>query len=210
MARARGRPAAIDREAVITAALAIIDAEGTDAVTMRRLGADLGVSAMAPYRYFDGKEELLRAAAASVITDIRVGTVPSWQDLVQRFFQDFHDRLLKHPGVARLFGGQTFLSETVYAVSEPVFAALLAAGFAPETAVSLFMACATCSIGAALLEAEEAEQIRAGKNRAVLVVTAKYPAVAAVAAQLPSRQTPGAHAAALRKLIAGYALELDR
>jgi crotonobetainyl-CoA:carnitine CoA-transferase CaiB-like acyl-CoA transferase len=60
--------------------------------------------------------------------------------------------------VAALFAGQTFLGEVIYGVSEPLFAALLAAGFDPETAVALFMACASCTIGAATLASAEARQ----------------------------------------------------
>ena len=45
--RRRGRPPTIDREAVLGAALRLLDAEGVDALTMRRLARELGVSAMA-------------------------------------------------------------------------------------------------------------------------------------------------------------------
>src|SRR5271156_4515329 len=163
--RPRGRPPTTDRETLIAAAVRIIESDGVDAVTMRRLAAELGVSPMAPYRYVANKEELLRATAASVVGDI-AAPLPGapWQDVVQAFFEDFHDRLLKHPSVARLFGGQTFLSDTVYAVSDPVFTALIEAGFQPKTAISLFMACATCSIGSAILETEAAAQ-RANAHR---------------------------------------------
>ncbi|MDX3103543.1 TetR family transcriptional regulator [Nonomuraea angiospora] len=44
---------------IATAAVGIADAEGLDAVTMRRLATELGVAPMAPYRYVSGKDELL-------------------------------------------------------------------------------------------------------------------------------------------------------
>ena len=44
--RRRGRPRKLSREAIIAAALALLDREGADALTMRRLGAELGVEAM--------------------------------------------------------------------------------------------------------------------------------------------------------------------
>jgi AcrR family transcriptional regulator len=65
--RPRGRPASIDLEAVLDAALRVLDAEGVDAVTMRRLAAELDVSAMAVYRHVGSKEELLRLVAAGVV-----------------------------------------------------------------------------------------------------------------------------------------------
>jgi TetR/AcrR family transcriptional regulator, tetracycline repressor protein len=123
---------------------------------------------------------------------------------LQAFFETFHDRLLEHPGVARLFGGQSFLSETVYAVSDPIFRTLLEAGFDPDTAVGLFMACASASIGSALLEAA-AEQANEPGDAVILISASRYPGIAAVAGYLPGRQSPAKHSQALRALIAGYA-----
>jgi TetR/AcrR family transcriptional regulator, tetracycline repressor protein len=203
--RPRGRPNAVERDDLLDATLRIIDSEGTDAVTMRRLATELGVSPMAAYRHVSSKDELLRLAAAAVVRGMPApapGT--SWPDALQAFFEIFHDRLLEHPGVARLFGGQTFLSETVYAVSDPVFQTLLDAGFDPDTAVSLFMACASTSIGSALLEAAAAEHAEEPGDTMILISAAKYPAIAAVAGYLPSRQSPQKHSQALRALIAGY------
>src|SRR5215468_7082343 len=57
--RPRGRPPTIDREAVLDAAVTLLDAEGVEALTMRRLASELGVSAMAPYRHVGSKDELL-------------------------------------------------------------------------------------------------------------------------------------------------------
>jgi AcrR family transcriptional regulator len=207
LTRPRGRPTAISREQLLDAALAIIDREGTEAVTMRRLAADLGVSPMAAYRHVESKEDLLRHAAAAVVRDLPAAAPGTpWPEVLQTFFERFYDRLLEHPGVAGLFGGQAFLSETVYAAADPVFAALLDAGFAPADAMALFMGCASCSIGSAILHAAAARQDGAGEPDAgvALVSATAYPAVAAVAAHLPDRQSRERHAQALRALIAGF------
>ncbi|MFE2998630.1 TetR family transcriptional regulator [Nocardia sp. NPDC059246] len=213
MPRPRGRPAAIDRDTLIATTLRIIDTEGIEAVTMRRLAAELNTSPMAPYRHVASKEELLQVAAAALVDDITI-PVPGtpWQDALQTFFESFHDRLLDHPGVARLFGGQAFLSDTVYAVADPVFTILIEAGFDAQTAVSLFMACASCSIGAAVLEAAAAAQQdgTAGDDLVVVVAAKKYPGIAAVAPYLPARERPGSYSKALRNLIAGYAATLQQ
>src|SRR6476620_9219525 len=57
--RPRGRPPTIDREDVLDTAIGLLDAEGVEALTMRRLAAELGVSAMAPYRHVGRQDELL-------------------------------------------------------------------------------------------------------------------------------------------------------
>src|SRR3954468_9492481 len=58
-ARPRAPPPTIDREAVLDTAIRLLDAEGVEALTMRRLASELGVSAVAPYRHFHSKDELL-------------------------------------------------------------------------------------------------------------------------------------------------------
>lgn len=55
----RGRPPAHTRPQVVAAAIAVADADGLDALTMRRLAADLGAGVMSLYTYVRDKEELL-------------------------------------------------------------------------------------------------------------------------------------------------------
>src|ERR671925_186479 len=57
--RRRGRPPTIDLQDVLDTALRLLDDEGVEALTMRRLASELGVSAMAPYRVVGSKDELL-------------------------------------------------------------------------------------------------------------------------------------------------------
>ncbi|MGV9631006.1 TetR/AcrR family transcriptional regulator [Streptomyces sp. NPDC003487] len=55
----RGRYGRLSRERVLATALELVDREGLSALSMRRLGAELGVEAMALYRYAEGKDALL-------------------------------------------------------------------------------------------------------------------------------------------------------
>src|SRR5258706_15861472 len=54
-----GRRGRLSRERVLATALEVVDREGLSALSMRRLGAELGVEAMALYRYADSKDALL-------------------------------------------------------------------------------------------------------------------------------------------------------
>jgi len=64
----RAGRSALSREQIIQAAIAFIDRHGLTALTMRRLGTEVGVEAMSLYRYINGREDLLEA-----ITDHIVG-----------------------------------------------------------------------------------------------------------------------------------------
>ena len=66
--RAAHERASLSRESVLEAALTIADLEGLDALTMRRLAADLGAAPMALYRYFRNKDELVISLFDRVIS----------------------------------------------------------------------------------------------------------------------------------------------
>jgi hypothetical protein len=77
----------------------------------------------------------------------------------------------------------------------------------PETAVSLFISCASCSIGAATLEAAGARSAD-DHDTVILLSASKYPAMSKVARHLPGRESPETHASALAAIIASYEARL--
>jgi TetR/AcrR family tetracycline transcriptional repressor len=192
----------VDLETLLETALQIIDSNGVRALTMRRLATAAGVSTMAVYHHVANKDELLRLAAGHVVRGVPTPADDAgWIEVLRGFFTELHDRFLRHPGVAQLYGRDAFLSETVYEIAEPVFAALLRAGFRPDDAMSMFIGCASLSIGHAQLESAGGEP-----DDAVLVFDVdRYPALAQVARQLPTRATRQRFVTSLDGLLAGYA-----
>ncbi|MES4905216.1 MULTISPECIES: TetR/AcrR family transcriptional regulator C-terminal domain-containing protein [unclassified Streptomyces] len=89
-------------ERIARAAVAIADAEGLDAVTMRRLATDLGVAPMAAYRYVSGKGELLELMVDHVYGEM---TPPEgakdWRQAMRALSQRTRTVLLQHSWVAR-------------------------------------------------------------------------------------------------------------
>ena len=70
--RAVGRPAQIDRAAIIGTSLKIADERGLDAVTMKAVGERLGVTPMALYRHVTNKTDLLDGVLESLITEFEL------------------------------------------------------------------------------------------------------------------------------------------
>jgi AcrR family transcriptional regulator len=68
---AAGRPAQRSRAEITAAALGIADAEGLDAVSMRRVAAELGTGAASLYRYLDTREDLLDLMADATAQEYR-------------------------------------------------------------------------------------------------------------------------------------------
>lgn len=78
---ARGGEPGLTRERIVRAAVAVADADGLEALTMRRVATELGVATMALYRHVGSKEELLDLAADTVIGSVPLpaDTPPGWR-----------------------------------------------------------------------------------------------------------------------------------
>jgi AcrR family transcriptional regulator len=98
----------LSREAVVEAALEVIDSEGLSALNLRKLAARLGVSAMTPYSYFSDKAELVAAALEHALEPARRRVEPglAWDDHILAALRGLHDALDRHPGVVELIMSQ--------------------------------------------------------------------------------------------------------
>src|SRR3954469_1473853 len=102
------RPGGLDRGRILQAAGDFIDGHGLAAPTMRRLGASLGVEAMALSRYVPGREDLLDGVVNRVVEtlfddddgdDIYLGDHVGWQDYLVRLAHGMRRIALAHPAV---------------------------------------------------------------------------------------------------------------
>ena len=109
--RSRGERAGLTREKILDAALALVDQEGPGALSMRRLGAELGVEAMTLYHYLPNKDALLDGLVERVIAEASLsaaeprdgedGPTP-WQDALSTYARSLRAALLLHPGTLPL------------------------------------------------------------------------------------------------------------
>ena len=97
------RPAAPTRTVVLRAALGIVDADGIDGLSMRRLARALDRDPMTLYRYADGKGALLDGIAELVTADLVVDpTGEDWRGELRRVAHRFRELALAHPHVVPL------------------------------------------------------------------------------------------------------------
>jgi AcrR family transcriptional regulator len=95
------RPALSPRRLAKTA-VRIADAEGLDAVTMRRLATEMGVAPMAAYRYVSGKDELIELMVDSVYAGLDLPfDTNEWRAVMRTVALRVRDVLLAHPWVGR-------------------------------------------------------------------------------------------------------------
>lgn len=149
--RRRARP--LTREQVVTAALSIVDGEGLGALTMRRLGTELGVDPMAIYRHVSNKEALLDAIVARMHSEMQLAEPPPDHpgELLEAIFAEYRRVISAHPNMLPL------------ATRRPDPAApsgvqyLVDHGLDLEDAVGLYQSLTAFTIGFALLGAPHAE-----------------------------------------------------
>jgi len=105
------RSTPLTREAIVEAALAIVDEEGLPALNMRRLGAALGVEAMAVYRHYPNKAAILDDVVAAVLRDFpeSVGT-DDWRQAFRTTFRSLRAVLRAHPNALPLVASRPMAS----------------------------------------------------------------------------------------------------
>ena len=113
------------RDALVDAAVQLLDEGGPEAVTLREVGRRAGVSHNAPYKHFTGKEALLAAVAARELT--RQGAAVATATTLQSVLHGYVAWALAHPARFRLvFGAWSTGSEELAAAAETARAALIA------------------------------------------------------------------------------------
>lgn len=99
----RSRRAPLTRERIVDAAIAIVDAEGLPALNMRRLGATLGVEAMAVYKHFPNKAAILDGVVAAVLGDLAESAAEEdWRKGFRAAFRSLCVLLHAHPNALPL------------------------------------------------------------------------------------------------------------
>ena len=154
----------LSRGRIVAAALDHIDANGLPGLTMRRLGEQLGVEAMALYRYVPSKEDLLDAVVESLVADMRAEDVvidsprDGWQDFLQRLAHGVRRVALTHPKAFPLVASRPAEAPWLrpplrsLEVVETFLAGLVEEGFSDDAAVAAYRAYTSFLLGHLLLE----------------------------------------------------------
>ena len=151
--RGRGRPAKLSREAILSAALALLDREGADALTMRRVAGQLGVEAMSLYRHVADRAALLEGLADRLAAEIGPrDPTGDWADALRAFAGDLRAIARRHPAAFALVGARTLNTPSMLGPIEDVLAGLRRGGFTPARAIFAYRLVATYARGYALAE----------------------------------------------------------
>ena len=164
MARRTGRPRAgeeaLTRERVVSTALSVVDEEGLEAMSMRRLAKELGVDPMAIYHHLPNKRALLSGMIQKAFSEMRVPEGAEsweWQERVRAWARAFRDVARTHPKlVPQLASYPEAAAEATLESTEELYAAFEAAGMSPREIVAAVGVVVDYLIGFALAEASGA------------------------------------------------------
>ncbi len=153
-ARRQGKPVQrvrLDREGILAAAERIVAAEGLDALSMRRLGAELGADPTALYRHFRDKAALVAALAARLFQDaLELDPDDDWRVRLRAELRHERDRYRVHPDVAVLLARRPDDDPHLAAMNDRLLAILADAGLDPAAAARMFHVIENVVVGSGL------------------------------------------------------------
>jgi AcrR family transcriptional regulator len=150
----RGRPP-LSRDAVVRAALAIVDRDGLDSFSMRKLGAELGVDPMAAYYYFPNKAAVLDGivdAVQSEIAPLSDDNDAPWDVRLRKTMHAWRRVLRAHPHALPVLSTHPPFSDSSLRQWEAAAEILHAVGFTPVEALQAIGCISGYVIGVTLAE----------------------------------------------------------
>jgi AcrR family transcriptional regulator len=199
--------ARLTKELVLSTALGLVDAEGLDALTMRRLGQELGRDPMSLYRYAANRAALLDGVTEMVLNELAIfADDPDWQAQLRRIGHDLRLLALRHPNIVPLLVTRPLSTPLglrplgTLRPLEQILALLIEAGFTPASALHVYRAYYGFLYGHLLNELQE-YIVDPEENEAILRLGLH---------RLPAKDFP--HLRALGPVLAEYdgAAELDQ
>jgi AcrR family transcriptional regulator len=143
----------LDRALVFAAALELVDRDGLEKLTMRRLAAELGVEAPSLYKHVRSKDDLLDGVAEAIYGQVQVEpTEAPWPDRVAAHARAFRDVLLAHPNAIEVVAMRPVASASTLELMEHLLSELIDAGWDLDGAFSVLDTVVSFVVGVALTE----------------------------------------------------------
>ncbi len=200
----------LSRERILDAAVRIVDREGLAALSMRRVGADLGVEAMSLYRHVPGKTALLDGVIERVFAELQRNVDHlDWRDAFRSLARSFLELMRRHPHAIPLVSGVVLTNPAVLGPAGSGMATLRRAGFDAETSLRVLCTVVSFVIGYALWESGTTELRAAERARAAASLPGPSlppdvdPYIAALAPQLAAMDPEESFAYGLDVIIGG-------
>lgn len=200
------RPAGLSRERVLAAAVAVVDREGLGALSMRRLGEELGVEAMSLYRYVENKAALLDGIIESILSEMTVDEPDAdapWSERIKAQARALRATLRRHPEALSLFATRAAVTPETFARVEGALEVLRGAGFSVVDSIRAFQLVLAFTVGNTLSVFSMVPADEASGPRYEALDRARFARVHEAARALASWNTDGEFEYGLEAIVRG-------
>jgi AcrR family transcriptional regulator len=143
----------LTRERILQTGLQLIDEQGLEAFTMRKLAQELGVDPMSIYRHFENKEALLDGVADMLWGEVQLpGSETSWEALLRSFATSLRALAHAHPHAYALLCKNQSLSLALLRLCDVALEQLQQAGFEQKRAMEILCTVSSYAMGFAMVE----------------------------------------------------------
>jgi TetR/AcrR family tetracycline transcriptional repressor len=163
----RARGAGLSREKVVAAALELVDREGLEALSFRRLAATFGVTPMALYRYVESKEALLEGVGDLVLEEFQAPDPEQgdWREQLRGAARSFRAALVAHPAAVPIFLGRPLFTPAALRGANAVLGLFRRAGLPSEEAVVVYQQVIRFVLALVTLETGSGPELSAEERR---------------------------------------------
>ena len=160
--RPRRQPrSSLTREQIVAEALRLLDSEGLEALTMRKLAAGLGVGATSLYWHVANRDELIELVIDQIYGELDLpdgadGGADDWREEARRLAHSIRSTILRHSWAVSMLDrlvGATFLGPNLAAATERMLALFEGAGFELREAERALNTFTSYVFGVAMAEA---------------------------------------------------------
>ncbi|MFG1791142.1 TetR/AcrR family transcriptional regulator [Nocardia sp. NPDC049149] len=130
----------LNRDYIAAVAVSVVDEQGMDGFSMRKLGAALGADPMAVYRHYTDQQDLFDGIAAYMFAELDMESLPwqeDWRELLRAYADRLRSTLRKHPNAVPIFATRQVHSPSAVETGTWMVETLQAAGFSPAVAPQL-------------------------------------------------------------------------
>jgi AcrR family transcriptional regulator len=142
----------LSRRQVVAGAVAFVDRHGLDALSMHKLGAEFGVTAMSLYKYVASKDDLLDGIVEVLWAELPTDTDPDWRVAIRRLATALRALVHRHPAAATLLTSRQTVQEPLLRVCRSQLDVMRAGGVPEGCAIAVLRAVLAYGVGYALAE----------------------------------------------------------
>jgi AcrR family transcriptional regulator len=201
----------LTRERIVVAAIEFADEHGIEALSMRKLGAALGVEAMSLYNHVANKDDVLDAMLEHALVEIALPDESwPWDRQLRMLAEEFRAAGLRHPGILPLFGTRGIASVAGLAPLERAYGILRSTGLDPDDALDAFVSAASFVLGYLITERGGFRDVAAGRTVDVATIDpAEHPRLIEMGLALANHDGDREFTFGVDLLIAGVRRRLD-